>query len=113
MNGGGKWVELKVIVDICCVFRGKKIGVACVGGLKNGQLTIIPIWNSSPSHLYVVRRYLNADGTVTQTKSFTVIGFVKSIFTFIGDIMSLFFDSVFSTKVRGSEERGGEERSDC
>ncbi|GMH60805.1 hypothetical protein TrRE_jg13592 [Triparma retinervis] len=42
--------------------------------------------------------YLNADGTVTETKPFTVIGFLSGIITFFTDFISLFFDSILSTK---------------
>ena len=52
------------------------------------------------SHTFLLpfRRYLNADGTMTATKPFSLTGSVTDFFTFVISIFTLFFDSLFSTK---------------
>ncbi|GMI11353.1 hypothetical protein TrLO_g7777 [Triparma laevis f. longispina] len=50
--------------------------------------------------------YLNADGTVTSTKPFTVTGAITSTFSFFLEIFTLFFDSIFSTKDQLKAKRG-------
>ncbi|GMI15855.1 hypothetical protein TrVE_jg5656 [Triparma verrucosa] len=50
--------------------------------------------------------YLNADGTVTETKPFTVTGAITGTFSFFMDIFQLFFDSIFSTKDQIKAKRG-------
>mmetsp|Transcript_8832 Transcript_8832/g.17879 ORF Transcript_8832/g.17879 Transcript_8832/m.17879 type:complete len:99 (-) Transcript_8832:233-529(-) len=55
--------------------------------------------------------YLNADGTVTQTKPFSLIGSIASIFTFFGELVSVFFDSILSTKKDVAARRNREPNS--
>ena len=44
---------------------------------------------------------------MSDSKPFTVFGAFASVFTFVRDIFTLFFDSIFSTKTSISQRRGG------